>query len=76
MRINQGVDVTVGDLAIGLASVSGDEAGLQIYDERSGTDQRLVGTAGDSLRIGGATVTSRTVGEDGEGFAEITVDDG
>lgn len=67
VRINQGTNPTVEGLSIGLATVSGDEAGMQIVGH-AGDEMTIVeGRPGDSVELGDYLLEVLEVGDNDEG---------
>jgi len=67
VRINQGTNPSIEGLSIGLATVSGDEAGMQIV-EHAGDEMTIVeGRPGDRVELGDYLLEVLEVADDDEG---------
>lgn len=67
VRINQGTNPNIEGLSIGLATVSGDEAGLQIVGHAGDEMTIAEGRPGDKVELGDYVLEVLEVGDDDEG---------
>lgn len=67
VRINQGTNPNIEGLSIGLATVSGDEVGLQIVGHAGDEMTIAEGRPGDKVELGDYVLEVLEVGDDDEG---------
>jgi len=67
VRINQGTNPSIEGLSIGFATVSGDEAGMQIVGHAGDEMTTVEGRPGDRVELGDYVLEVLEVGDDDEG---------